>query len=108
GRDVRPVAALLLVGVDEDVLALLDLDDVVVARDAPQLVGRVPVGRGVLAQPGVGPVGVVDVEGTVQDVEGARLGHGRRLGRTGPGSARRGAVRTVPDGSVGRPLYAPA
>ena len=43
GRDVRPVAALVLVRVDEQVGVLLDVLDVVVAGHAPQLVGGVPV-----------------------------------------------------------------
>jgi hypothetical protein len=44
-RDIRSVAAFLFVGTDEDVLALCDLDDVVVARDSPQFVGFVPEDR---------------------------------------------------------------
>ena len=42
GRDVGPVAALVLVGVDEDVLVLLDVDDVVVAGHHPEFVRLVP------------------------------------------------------------------
>ena len=53
GRDVRTVPALVLVRVDEQIRVLLDVLDVVVARDAPQLVGGVPVDRPVLAEPRV-------------------------------------------------------
>ena len=67
--DVRAVAALLLVGVDEQVLALLDVDDVVVARDAPQLVGRVPVRGLVLTHPCVRRVRILDVEVAVQQID---------------------------------------
>ena len=62
GREVRPIAALFLVGVDEDVLALFDLDDVVVARDSPQLVDFVPVDRFVGTHPRVRGIRVAAVQ----------------------------------------------
>ena len=77
GGQVRAVAALLLVGVDEDVFRLLDLEDVVVARDPPQLVDRVPVDGRVLAQPRVRRVRIADVEVAVEQVDDAVGGVGR-------------------------------
>ena len=80
GRQVRSVAALLLVRVDEHVLALLDLDDVVVPGDTPELVRGVPVERGVLAHPRVGLVRPARVEAAVQQIDGPLPhGHARNL-----------------------------
>ena len=81
GRDVGPVPALALVRVDEELGVLLDVLDVVVARDPPELVGRVPVHRLVLAQPRVGAVRVARVEGPVEEVHVHRgIVERRRLG----------------------------
>ena len=62
GGKVRPVAALFRIGIDEDVFALLDVDDVVVASDSPKFVGCVPVDRFVRTHPGVGGIRVASVE----------------------------------------------
>ena len=77
GRQVGSVAALDAIGVDEDVLRLLDLDDVVVAGDAPELVLGVPVDRRVVAHPRVGGVRIAGVEVAVEEVDHPVDGVGR-------------------------------
>ena len=76
GGQVGAVAAFHRVGADEDVLRLLDLDDVVVARDPPELVLRVPVDGRVLAHPCVRRVRITGVEVAVEQVDHTVAGDG--------------------------------
>ncbi len=75
-RQVGAVAALLAVGADEDVLRLLDLDDVVVAGDPPQLVLGVPVDGCVVTHPCVRGVRIAGVELAVEEVDHPIAGRG--------------------------------
>ena len=74
-RDIRSVAALFGIGVDEDVLALFDLDDVVVAGNPPQLMNGIPVHRIVLAKPSI-RVPRIDVKLRIEKIDVRRLGGG--------------------------------
>ena len=50
-----------------------DLDDVVVARNAPQLVCRIPMDGIVVAQPRVGGIRIAHIEAAIEDVDVASV-----------------------------------
>src|SRR5262249_55420516 len=96
GGHVRPVTALLLVGADEDLLGLLDLEDVVVARDPPELVDGVPVDRRVVAHPRVRRVGVGHVEGAAEEVDVHVFGAARASMTSRPSAGSMNDVKSGP------------
>ncbi|CAB4814376.1 unannotated protein [freshwater metagenome] len=68
GRNIGPIASLVLVGVDEESFLFLYFDDVRMSRNAPEFVGGVPVHRSLLTHPRIGGVRIVDVEISIQKV----------------------------------------
>ena len=110
GRDVRPVAA----RVAPRRRVLLDLDDVVVARDAPELVDLVAVHRPVGTQVRVRGLGVARVEVAVEQVEAAGVDVGgeihRGLSSVPPTEGAAAPVEgdRMPDGDEGSRLGSPA